>query len=391
MLALARQFGLTVEDLYRVPYPGRGRLWLKGALRSRAELAPQRRLLDRTLVAAARRVRSYRYDDATPAARAMDELSVEDWLDRSLPGGSSSLTGHLVWAQMAGEFGLDADRLSALNLLYEYVHRPVGADERYHVAGGNDQVVTGLYERLPDGTVTLDSPLEALWTRSDGSIGMRFGGTPDDVVADRVVLTLPFTNLREVDLSGARLSRRKRACIAELGMGTNAKLLMQFERRPSRYGDWSGSYLTDNPYYWTWQSSVAEPGRAGLITFYSGGRSGGAGVRTPDPHMPAPAPLVREVLATLDRGGATGIDGIAAGFNGRAWVDHWAADPWVRGSYAAFLPGQYTRYYGFVAKPEVNIHFGGEHTALLNQGYLEGAVESGERCAKEVQRAVAGG
>ena len=59
-----------------------------------------------------------------------------------------------------------------------------------------------------------------------------------------------------------------------------------------------------------------------------------------------------------------------------------------RGSYAAFLPGQYTRYYGYVGKPEGAIHFAGEHTATTNQGYLEGAVESGERCAREILRSL---
>ena len=70
-----------------------------------------------------------------------------------------------------------------------------------------------------------------------------------------------------------------------------------------------------------------------------------------------------------------------------AWTDRWVADPWARGSYAAYLPGQYTRYYGYVGKPEGAIHFAGEHTALANQGYLEGAVASGERAAEEVATA----
>ena len=93
-------------------------------------------------------------------------------------------------------------------------------------------------------------------------------------------------------------------------------------------------------------------------------------------------------LTSLSQRGRTGLDGLAAGFDGRAWTDRWVSDPWARGSYAAFLPGQYTRYYGYAGKPEGAIHFAGEHTATANQGYLEGAVESGERCADEVARAI---
>jgi Flavin containing amine oxidoreductase len=37
-----------------------------------------------------------------------------------------------------------------------------------------------------------------------------------------------------------------------------------------------------------------------------------------------------------------------------------------------------------------DLHFAGEHTATGNQGFLEGAVETGERAADEVLAAVGG-
>ena len=133
---------------------------------------------------------------------------------------------------MASEFGLDADRLSALNLFYEYVEETPGADERYHVRGGNDQIPAAIAAGCRTGRSGQDAPLEALFERGDGSYGMRFGGIAEDVIADQVVLAIPFTTLRRVDLDGAGLSAKRRPCIDELGMGTNAKVLMQFERRP---------------------------------------------------------------------------------------------------------------------------------------------------------------
>ena len=78
------------------------------------------------------------------------------------------------------------------------------------------------------------------------------------------------------------------------------------------------------------------------------------------------------------------MPGISADFNGRAWLDEWSADPWSRGSYAAFLPGQVTGFLGAIARAEGGLHFAGEHTSVAYQGFLEGAVDSGERCAREV-------
>jgi monoamine oxidase len=74
-------------------------------------------------------------------------------------------------------------------------------------------------------------------------------------------------------------------------------------------------------------------------------------------------------------------------FNGRAWLDDWSANAWTRGSYAAFLPGQYTKYAGVIGRQEGRVHFPGEHTSDAYQGFFEGAVASAERCAQEVVRA----
>jgi monoamine oxidase len=386
--ALAKRFGFELTDLYAVDNPGAPRLWLNGARRRRSELRDDRAVFQRRIEAAARRVGAYGYANATPAARAFDELSVADWLDANCPGGSRGRQGQIVWAEMASEFGLDATRLSALNLFYEFVENTPGADERYHVRGGNDQIVHALAAQLPDGTVRLGAPLEALVARGDGRYGMRFAGVAAEIVADRVVLALPFTTLRRVDLDRAGLSSKKRRCIAELGMGTNAKVLMQFEARPQAYGDWNGYMISDAPFLYTWESTLGEPGESSIVTTYFGGRSGAAGLPAPEPHAPTVAREVGRNLISLSQDGAMGLAGLRRGFNGRAWTDRWVADPWARGSYAAYLPGQYTRYYGYAGKPDGGVHFAGEHTATANQGYLEGAVASGERAAEEVAAAL---
>src|SRR5207342_2512476 len=154
-----------------------------------------------------------------------------------------------------------------------------------------------------------------------------------DVLADRVVLATPFTTLREVDLERAALSRRKLECIERLGMGTNAKLLMQFRHRLSRDRHWNGELTTDRPFLDTWDSSLTQPGETALLTVYSGG-SVGAGYPRRRAHGPAPERVVRETLAVLERA----VPGIGRGFTGRAWLDDWTADRWAGGSYAAFLP-----------------------------------------------------
>ncbi len=381
---LAREFGLEFIDTFAVANPGTSRWWLKGERRRAIRSQPGWGEFERKLTAAARRAAPFRFDRATPAARAMDEMTAAQWMDANIAGGSDSVVGHLVWAEMASEFGLDADRLSALNLVLQYIVPAPGADERYTIRGGNDQLVEGLAAGLPDGTVRPDAPLEALYRHGGGSYGLRFAGISDEVEADHVVLALPFSTLREVDLSRSGFSRRRLACIDQLGMGTNAKLLMQFDRRPRRYGDWSGYLTSDSPYLLTWESTLGQPGRSSIVTTFFGGRSGAGGLPAAGAHAPTLPGAVGRNLNSLTEGGGTGIVGLEGGFNGEAWTDRWVSDRWARGSYAAYLPGQFTRYYGYAGRPEGGVHFAGEHTVTTNQGYLEGAVRSGERAAAAI-------
>jgi monoamine oxidase len=56
-------------------------------------------------------------------------------------------------------------------------------------------------------------------------------------------------------------------------------------------------------------------------------------------------------------------------------------------SQAGFLR-QHTQFAGAESEPEGNCHFAGEHTSLDYQGYLNGAVESGQRAPDEILTSV---
>ena len=65
-------------------------------------------------------------------------------------------------------------------------------------------------------------------------------------------------------------------------------------------------------------------------------------------------------------------------------VDYWAGNPWTKGSYSYWKVGQYTKFAGAEREIEGACHFAGEHTSIDFQGYLNGAVETGQRAAGEV-------
>jgi monoamine oxidase len=79
------------------------------------------------------------------------------------------------------------------------------------------------------------------------------------------------------------------------------------------------------------------------------------------------------------------LPNISAHYNGRATVDFWRGNIHTRGSYSYWRVGQYTRFAGVEGEQEGNAHFCGEHTSIDSQGYLNGAVETGERAASEIK------
>jgi monoamine oxidase len=63
---------------------------------------------------------------------------------------------------------------------------------------------------------------------------------------------------------------------------------------------------------------------------------------------------------------------------------HWPTHPYTLGSYAGYLPGQWTTIAGAEGEPVGRLHFAGEHCSVRAQGFMEGGCETGERAAADV-------
>src|SRR5262249_8248529 len=65
----------------------------------------------------------------------------------------------------------------------------------------------------------------------------------------------------------------------------------------------------------------------------------------------------------------------------------WDEDEWARGASAYYKPGQFSTLLPHVARPEGRIHFAGEHTSVWTDGWMQGALESGNRVARDINAA----
>ena len=283
------------------------------------------------------------------------------------------------------EYGLEPDRQSALNLLTMIAldgddFRIFGdSDERFHVRGGNDQVPQRLAAKLADAIET-GSALESLRGDRDGYVlGFRRDGASREVHARHVVLALPFTLLRKVALD-VELPAAKQRAIRGLAYGSNAKLMIGYDRRVWRDHGGNGASVSDLGYQTSWDTSRKQAGRAGVLTNFTGGDQGIAlGRGTPREQADA-------ATADLERV----FPGLAAARAGmREARFHWPSHPWTLGSYACFGPGDWTSFGGAMAEAVDGLHFAGEHCAEEAQGFMEGGCESGEAAAAQVLAALA--
>jgi monoamine oxidase len=186
--------------------------------------------------------------------------------------------------------------------------------------------------------------------------------------------------LRDADLTQSGFSAVKLRTIRELGLGANAKIHVGVSRRPwvdQGYG--GAAYTNVSGFQCGWDDSVNAPLPSGAFVFFPGGRQvsdGWSGAT----HGTAPAAQVSAYLAQLE----PIFPGVTAAYTGKAYRDFWWSNPWSKGAYTCQRPGQYTTLFGAGAVPEGNVHFAGEHTSLEDFGYLNGAVETGERAARAI-------
>ena len=320
----------------------------------------------------------FSYQDFTEAAEKLDNLSISQYLDQA---DTSTIVRQLLRIAYTTEFGRDSEEQSALNLLFligaeaDSFELYGNSDERYQIEGGNTQIVNRLAGQL-SGSIETGTILEAITLLPDGRyrVSLRSGQSAIDRTYERVLLTLPFSTLRDVKIN-VPLPQPKLRAIQQLGYGTNSKLVTGYRSRIWRelYQS-TASVFTDLGFQNSWEATPFAPTGNGLVTNFTGGKQGLAiGSGTPEDQA-------QKFLGQFERV-FPGVKNLRSGKAVRAF---WSGERFFKGSYSCYLVGQWTQMYGVEGERVGNIYFAGEHTSLENQGYMEGGCETGQRAAVEI-------
>jgi monoamine oxidase len=389
MLAYANEFGLARESVLKKAGEERfnflGRLWDEAEVVDgfRAVVAAMRADLKRISGAAT----FYAKNDADVE---LDNIDLATYF-AARAAGQPLLEAVLNEAYLA-EYGLETSRQSTLNFLgFMRLNRqskfePFGvSDERFHLVNGNDGIVSGLVARL-HGPIELGARLTRLARGAGGEFLLHFYGSAAPERADLVVLAVPFSVLRSVDLDASLdLSADKRRAIETLGYGTNAKTMVAFTERvwATRYGA-SGTAYSDLPHHETcWETNRANAAGRAILTDYASGDRGAALGTSPAAVQAQVGAFLGDLEATFPGVAATAL---RAGADYVAHLEHWPSNPRSLGSYTCYMPGQFTTVAGLESEAAGLLKFAGEHADSFYawQGYMEGACLAGRRAAAEV-------
>ena len=180
------------------------------------------------------------YSISTQRGRDLDDMSVIDWIDESVPGGIGSKFGQLLDVAYNIEFGAECSDQSSLNLIYLLGYRGqgqvrlFGPVEREVPRARRQRSRDERARRRSRRPITRNRELVAIDARPTAATRSRSrtGSATFTEAADQLVLALPFSILRaSVDYSKAGFSTLKKTAIRELGMGTNTKLHVGFSTR----------------------------------------------------------------------------------------------------------------------------------------------------------------
>lgn len=309
---------------------------------------------------------------AAPQSQELDRQSAADWLTGLA---LHPLTKQTFTARLRSEYLAEPHQLSLLELARWgalYYSDPEDEGASFRVRGGVDQIPRRMAAELPD--VRLGAVVTAVQSNKSRSwVSFQQEGRQNSIETTCVVLAIPPGPARNITFDPP-LPAAHQAMFQNLNCPPVTKVMIQYRRRFWEEWRWRGSLLTDLPITCTWQPTMSQPGDSGILTVYTGAQAGA------------------DFSAMSDQGrivtAVTQLDQLFPG--SAALVSHartiaWLNEPFSQGGYALFKPGDVTAYWQMLRQPWERMYVAGEHTAV-HQGYMEGALESGQRVAEEIKK-----
>jgi monoamine oxidase len=294
--------------------------------------------------------------DWPPELARLADVSMSDFLRQR--GASEDAIHYML-------FGFEED--AALDFMRDaFSHHTESLSK---IKGGNDQLPRAFAAKLSD-VIRYGCAVEHI-ERSEEHVRVAFrrAGLLDSMEAEAMICTIPFGVLRRIPVT-PDWSPGKRAVIDNLNYGAVVRTTFQVRRRYWEDEGLNGFGSSDKNFE-VWHPTYGKPGRRGLLQSYVyedyahrlDGMNDQDRLAAVTDDMEQVHPGLKQQLET-------------------AIVKSWVNDPWQRGAYVVYHPGQ-QKWYSDACKRAGRIWFAGEHASPW-PGWMQGAISSGIKAAREI-------
>ena len=310
-----------------------------------------------------------------PGAERLDAQTAATWLRRNVV---TSAGRSLLQLGIEAVWAAEPEDMSLLHMLF-YIHSAgslqmlfdtEGGAQQDRFVGGSQRVAIRMAEELGEERLLLGRPVRAIGHAPDGVV-VRADGA--EVRARRAIVAIAPTLAGRVSydppLSGFRDQLTQR-----MPLGTVAKCMAVYDEPFWRAEGLSGEATSDvGPVRLMFDNSPPEGSPGVLLGFLEGNHARRLGR--------LPADERREAVV----GCFTRLFGPRAARPERYVERLWAEEEWSRGCYGCHMPtGAWTNYGPALREPIGPLHWAGAEIATVWNGYMDGAVRSGEDAAAEV-------
>lgn len=251
----------------------------------------------------------------------------------------------------------------------------------YTLRGGMDsfpQAFARKISKLPNAKIEVGSKVvEIDLTTAPSVVTYEQGSERINVRADHIICAIPFTTLRKLKIC-PEFPADKKTIVDNLTYNSVARVYLQFNKRIWHPRTNNGTTFTDLRIGNLIDMTYAQPGRYGILSCYVAGDYARALQRMDPPDR----------ISHVEKEMEKVYPSISTHFTGVGTSKCWDEDEWALGAFARFGPNELSRYgRSIIIRPEGHIHFAGDHTSPW-PGWMQGALESGHRAAREVDPAI---
>ena len=264
------------------------------------------------------------------------------------------------------DFGESIRFVSAYAALAEYAESSDTNEMDFKAKGGNQQIINALADKVGQNNIKLGHKAESVSYGSNIKIRCTNGSSFE---CDKLICTLPTYSISKIKWDPL-LPADKRNAINELQYSRINKSATLFSER--FWNDESFSIVTDTFSHYFYHATKNQNNPKGVLISYSVGDKADIISRL---NIEARQKAVADSL-NVAFGDVTNLMITNVNY-------YWGTDEYSKGAYALYGKGQWFTVMPVLKEKVKDIYFAGEHVAEW-QGFMEGAINTGEEAAKEI-------